>query len=188
MKTMVTVHHERCLRDQAVENPRLEYLNVSVNGLTGKRHPIMYNIESTYEAERARVHIKMLSGDYPCFENLARDGNVPPFCRICSPEIISGDPPTESLAHVLSHCVGTSGTRSRLLPDLLNTIASVCPDNPVLNEYSHMTQFILDPTSLNLPLAARISPENPTLSSVLSCCRNFAYQIHKDRIRLLRSL
>ena len=91
LKTMVTVHHERCLRDQAVGNPKLQYLNVSVNGLTGKRHPTLYYIEKTFEAERARVHIKMLAGDYPCFKNLARDGNVPPFCRICSHETIADD-------------------------------------------------------------------------------------------------
>ena len=93
------------------------------------------------------------------------------------------------MVHLLTMCRATADTRSRLLPDLLNTIASYFPSNAILTypNHTHLTQFILDPTSLNLPISIRINPSHYALTQVLSVCRNVCYAIHKDRTRQLKS-
>ena len=45
-------------------------------------------------------------------------------------------------------------------------------------------QFILDPTSLNLP--TRVSQNEPLMNSFFNLSRDFCYLIDKTRIRLLK--
>ena len=51
-----------------------------------------------------------------------------------------------------------------------------------------LTQFILDPTSLNLPNAIRIQPGVSNLNEVLRICSNYCFLIHKERIKQLDKL
>ena len=73
---------------------------------------------------------------------------------------------------------------------VLYTVANHFPNNDILNHpnNAHLTQLILDPTSLNLPIAVRINPAHPALFLVLTECRNVCYAIHKDRTRQLRKI
>ena len=76
-------------------------------------------------------------------------------------------------------CKATSDTRARLLPDLLNTVAQYLPCSSILSNLNHtdLTQFILDPTSLNLPVSARISPSHPDLCHVLNSLSSYEDKI-----------
>lgn len=190
MKTAVTAYHEGSLREKAAGNSKLNFLNVQTIGLTGRPHPVLSNIVTTQEVPHSRIHIKMLAGDYPCYLYLGSDRNKEAYCRLCwssSPQLPA---PTEDMVHLLTRCKGTADTRTGILPDLLNTISLFYPENDILvhPNHTHMTQLILDPTSLNLPMSIRISPDHPALHKVLSVCRNLCFAIHKERTRKLKSL
>ena len=137
-----------------------------------------------------QCHLKMLSGDYPCFSYLGSDRSQDAHCRLCQSLTQLCPVPDENMVHVLTRCRATSDTRTRLTPDLLNIISQYFPNNNILvnTNHSHLTQLILDPTSINLPLSVRISPDHPDLTKVLSVCPNLCFAIDKDRTSQLKSL
>ena len=136
---------------------------------------------------KSRIHIKMLAGDYPCQAFLYEDSTA---CRLCQFHYPTHPPPTEDMIHLLTRCRATSETRARVIPDMLNALSQYFPSSLILNNPTHtiLTQFLLDPTSLNLPLSARVSPNHPALPTILTSCRNICFSIHKDRIRQLGQL
>ena len=190
VKSRVTVHTEAKWRAKAASNSKLSFLNPQISGLIGRPHPVLSGILTTQEVVRSRVHIRMLAGDYPCYAYIGTDQNKDPTCRLCQSQSQEQQTPPEDMVHLLASCKATAGTRARVIPELLNTIAYYYPDNALLNNPSHsyLTQLILDPTSLNLPLNIRISPDYPGLQKVLEMCRTVCFAIHKDRIRKLKTL
>ena len=189
-KTAVTAYHESVWRQKAKDNSKLAFLHVQATGLSGRPHPVLSSVLTTQEVVRSRVHIKMLAGDYPCYYNMGSDRNEDSFCRLCKAIKPDQPSPTEDMVHLLTRCTATQETRTRILPDLLNTICQFSPTNYILQFPNHakLTQLILDPTSLNLPTTIRIAPEHPALPSVLNICRNLCYALHKDRTRQLKIL
>ena len=174
-------------RQKAATNSKLEFLNVQVTGLTGRPHPVLSGILTTQEVARSRVHVRMLAGDYPCLANLSGEDASCPLCKKVDPNQPAA---VENMVHLLTRCKGTRDTRTRLIPVLLNVISKHFPANSILNQpnHVHLTQLILDPTSLNLPMTIRIPPKHPCLSQVLSVCRILCSAIHKDRTKQLKSL
>ena len=189
-KTAVTSTHEAALRKKASTNSKLSFLNVQTIGLAKRVHPVLSGVLTTQEAVRSRIHVKMLSGDYPCNAYLGSDRNQDSQCRLCQSVSPHHPAPTEDMVHLLTRCRATTETRTRILPELLNTISMHCPNNDILvhPNNTHLTQLILDPTSLNLPMTIRISPGHPALPQVLTVCRNLCFAIHKDRTRQLKLL
>jgi hypothetical protein len=189
-KTTVTAYHEVNWRGKAAGNSKLNFLNVQTNGLAGRPHPVLSGILTTQEVLRSRIHIKMLAGDYLCYSYLGRDRNQESYCRLCLSASPQHPAPIEDMVHLLTRCKGTTGTRTRIVTDLLNLISLYFPNNDILvhPNHTHLTQLILDPTSLNLPMTVRISPDHPALHQVLAVCRNLCFAIHKDRTRQLKSL
>ena len=131
----------------------------------------------------------MLAGDYLCYDHLAKDRGLDPACRLCQP-LLPHPAPAEDMIHLLTVCRATADTRSRIIPDLLNCIVRHFPNNNLLSNLSHnhLSQFILDPTSLNLPLNIRIQPCHPDLCHVMTTCRNLCFALHRDRIRQLKHM
>ena len=136
-----------------------------------------------------RPHIKMLSGDYLCYAHLAHDRGVDPHCRMCQ-QLTHLPAPTEDMVHVLTRCRATADTRGRLIPDLLNILASHVPNNSLLSGFTHelLTQFILDCTSLNLPVNVRVPPSHPGFNMIARQCSSLVYAIHKDRSRQMKAM
>ena len=95
--------------------------------------------------------------------------------------------PTEDMTHLLTACRATRETRERIIPDLLNAISLHDPSNHLLQSQnsSCLSQFILDPTSLNLPLTIRIGPNHPALPHILPICRNLCFSLHKVRSSIM---
>ena len=139
---------------------------------------------------RARVHIKMLAGDYPCSAYQGNDRTQDASCKLCQSLSPQHPSPAEDMVHLLVRCRATSDTRTRIIPELLNTISQLQPSNAILvyPSHTHLTQLILDPTSLNLPMSIRISSDHPALPSVLAVCRTLCFALHKDRTRQLALL
>ena len=123
-KTMVSTYFERKLREDALGNSRMGLFNISLNGLTGKPHYLIQNIFTTVEVKKARIHIKMLSGDYLTYGTLAlqsaaRGKTFSGHCRICSGI-------WEDVQHILTECEATLPARVALLPKM-SEIATTSP-------------------------------------------------------------
>ena len=86
-KTRVLAYYEALWRAKAALNSRITFLNVQVTGLTGRPHAILSSILTTQDVCKARVHIKMLAGDYPCQAYLDSDK---PYCKLCK-SLVSSD-------------------------------------------------------------------------------------------------
>ena len=54
--TKITVYHEKYLRQKAATNSNLQYLNVQLQGLSGRPHPAVLGISETREAYKLRAH------------------------------------------------------------------------------------------------------------------------------------
>ena len=61
----------RKLRDLALANTKMMYLNVKVLGLSGCPHPAIQNIFTTQDVKKLRLHLKFLTCDYLTNERLA---------------------------------------------------------------------------------------------------------------------
>ena len=158
--------------------------------MSGRPHPSISGVTTAHNFIESRIHIKMLLGDYPYFSYLGSHREQDASCRLCHFLFPEYPPPDEDMVHLITRCRATLETRSRIIPELLNTIKQHFPTNSILilQNHSHLTQLILDPTSLNLPMNMRISPDHPALTQVLAVCRNICFSIHKDRTKQLRML
>ena len=168
---------------------KLQYLNVQATGLTGRLHPALTWVLTTQDVCTVRPHIKMLAGDYLCYRDLAHVRGLDPHCRLC--QLLSHHPaPAEVREHLLTRCRATSDTRTRIMPDILNTLAASFPHNRLLCSPTHslLTQFILDCSSLNLPSDIRIPTSHQSVTSITKLCSSLIYAIHKDRTRQLKTL
>ena len=151
-RVAVTSYHENLLRQRAAQNSKLQFLNVQTLGLSARPHPVVAWAQTTQDVIIIRPHIKILSGDYLCYSNLAHDRGIEPFCRLCQaaapPEQGQQEhAPIEDIVHLLTQCKATKDTRDRYIPDLLNHVADYLPSNQILCNPTHaqLTQFISEP-------------------------------------------
>ena len=180
--TKITIHHEVELRQKAENNSKMKYLNVRLLGLSGKPHPIISNITDSRDVPKLRTHLKFLTEDILTYERLSKDQGTDPHCRLCLA-------PVESTEHLLTICRGTADVRERLHADLVNLVADIDPTCAIL-EHSVpkdiLTQFIIDPTSMNLPNGYRISIVHPRLQELYKMSRDWCFGVNSKRISLLR--
>ena len=185
VKTKVTIWYEQELRRQSSRNSKMNYLNVKLSGLTGAPHPALHNIYTTQDVKKLRLHLKFLTGDILTNERLSIDQpTLSPACYLC-------DAPVESIEHVLVVCRATSEVRSRLLPELMNAVASVQPKCQILKHTPAapiLCQFILDCTSLNLPDSYRVPAHNPGISAIYRISRDWCFAANSARLNCLKTV
>ena len=180
VKAKVLSVTERNLRAKAESNSKMCYLNVKLAGLSGAPHVALCNIKTTQDVRKLRYHLKFLTGDYLTAERISLDQGTSPKCKLC-------DAPVESLNHVLTSCLATAEICRRILPELLNVVSQVQPSSAILrSQTSHLTQFILDCTSLNLPDSFRVPTHNPRVTEIFCVSRDWCYAIAMERHRLLK--
>ena len=83
IQTKISAYYETVLRSKASTSSSMKYLNVSLTGLRGKRHPALSNIISTHDVKKARIHLKMLAGDFLTHETKSRRSMGSPLCKCC---------------------------------------------------------------------------------------------------------
>ena len=126
---------------------------------------------------------EMLAGDYPCYFYLGSDRDEDTSCPLCQALSPDRHVPQEDMVHLLTQCRGTADTRTRVTPEFLNTISMHFRNNTILQypNHTHLTQLILDPTSLNLPMNICIKRDHPALPHVLTICRTLCHAIHQNQ-------
>ena len=183
VKTKIITWHEKSLRNKAKNNSKMKYLNVQLHGLSGRPHPALLRILSTQDSKKLRLHLKFLTSDYITNEQLSlTKPNTSSACSLCTTT-------SDSTEHVLVACQATSHVRSRLFPELMNTVFQVQPNSRILAHdipNDILSQFILDCTSFNLPDSIRIPVHNPDISKIYRISRDWCFAIHSERCRLLR--
>ena len=171
------------MRTKSLTNSKMNFLNIHLHGLSGQPHVVLHNISTTQAAKKLRIHLKFLTNDFLTNERLSLDQpHLSPACVLCQA-------PLDSTEHVLLLCKATSDIRRRLLPELLNTIATVQPMCRILamDPPPHiLTQFLLDCSSINLPEPYRIPAHNPRISEIYSVSRDWTFGISTERSRLLK--
>ena len=158
----------------------MRFLNVSVTGLRGRHHPALSNLVTTNDVKISRAHLKFLSGNYLTYEIKSAQSGGSPRCRICNSE-------SESVSHVISSCPGLATERKKILQEI-RTLCKLSKTNinfdEIVKSEDELCQFILDPTSLNLP--ERVSLSDPVMNDFYRLSRDYCFKIDKTRIRLLK--
>ena len=177
--TKITAFHEHELRTESVDKDKMKYLNVSLIGLRGKLHPAISGVSTTHAVNKMRPHIKMLVGNYLTFEEKSLQSGGSPYCRLCSEKS-----EYESLEHLISRCVKFSDIRTKISNQMRNIIKESRLDlDPTTFPDDKFTQFLLDPSSLNLE--RRVSINHPILPRLYQLSRDFCYFIDKSRTEFL---
>ena len=138
---------------------------------------------TTREVKLSRPHLKFLVGNYLTYKIKADQSGGSPRCRICA----SGS--DETISHVISTCPGLELDRKRLLVEYKELCASTknrINFEEIEQSEEQLCQFILDPTSLNLPL--RVSLQDPLVPDFFKLARDFCFVIDKTRMGLLKQL
>ena len=183
--TKITVHHERRLREIAATNSKMKYLNVNIKGLNGRPHPALQGVSKTSEIKKLRAHMKILCSDLYTSEVRAKYQGGSPHCRLCEgdhPDKI----PNENIQHIVIECKAYSHIRTRILNQVEIICASIEGIQNIFLNDEHLCQFLLDCTSLNLPI--RIPENNELCSRIFSLSRDLCYGIIKIRSEKLRKI
>ena len=179
--TKITAYFEKMLRAAAARNSLMCYLNVAALGLRGRHHPALAKLITTHDVRISKPHLKFLSGNYLTYSTRATQSGGSPACRLCT----SGS--EETVCHVISTCLALAQVRNKVFCDF-RTLCKQTTNNldfDAFLENEELTcQFILDPTSLNLPI--RVSQNEPLLNNFFNLSRDFCYLIDKTRISLLK--
>ena len=132
----------------------MTFLNVATLGLRGRHHQALANMITTNDVRTSRPHLELLAGNYLTYKVKSDQSGGSPHCRIC----ISGV--EESVSHVVSSCGGMADDRTRILTEfrtLCNSTKNRISFDEISKCENNLTQLILDPTILNLPVRVHIS-------------------------------
>ena len=118
--------------------------------------------------------------DYLTNERLSNDQpHLSPACVLCGA-------PVDSLEHVLEVCRAAKSAEVDYCQSCLTLWLQFSPCVLYSSPTLHLTQFILDCTSLNLPDSYRIPAHNPNIPAVFKVSRDWTYAIGSERLWLLK--
>ena len=180
--TRITAWHEREMRGLASQNSKMKYLNVQVTGLTGCPHPALHNISNTQDVAKLRSHLKFLIQDLVPRRVIEADES----CMLCGITYI------ELHEHLLVSCRDQvlKDLRNRLIPELLNAVSLTYPNCAILcNDPtpSVLAQFVLDCTSLNLPVGYRVPANLPRINEIFRISRDWCHGTARETLRRYHS-
>ena len=187
----ITAFHERELKVAAVNNSRMSYLNVSLCNLRGRVHPAISDLYTYEEVRQSQYHIKMLTGDFFTYKMKAELSGGSPHCRLCSSphqnfEGESGQYYSESISHILITCCELEDKRRKIISEITKLCSNIeyLDIHLITQNEETLTQFILDPSSLNLQ--SRVNISDPILPEIIKKSRNLCYAISQRRMELLK--
>ena len=180
ISTKICSYYETNLRMLAKTNSKMTYLNVS---LAGRPHPALAGLITSKDVQNARVHLKMLAGDYFTYSVRAKQSGGSPYCRCCSTTFSN-----EDIFHIVVICEAYADIRKKLIPgyqDLCSKTKIPINFEAIANNENTLCQFILDPSSFNLKF--RVNLTDPTLCRFFKLSRDYCNAINKRRIEIIRT-
>ena len=188
----IRAFHENEMRIKARDSEKLKYFNASLYGLSGHPHPALSNLMNTVEVKKSRYHLKMLIGDLYTYEVKSQHSSGSPHCHVCcdnETESNNFTRPSESICHILVICRAYSDIRNRIIEQykqLCSVSNSTLNFHHISSDSELLCQFILDPTSINLP--ERINLKDPYLDSYFKLSRDICHGINERRLKFLKKL
>ena len=183
VSTKITTFHESELRLSASRNTKMKYFNVSCQGLRGKHHPCLGNVVTANEVKKLRIHLKFMTGDYlTCQTKYEHTNKGSPQCKICDKEY-------ETVCHIIATCEAYAMFREHFKEqsfEICQAVPGFRTLKTQLNQPEVFTQFVLDPSSLNLPM--RVNNNDPILTTLFSLIRDYCSAIHNERMHILNQL
>ena len=122
----------------------------------------------------------MLCNDLYTYQRKSDYEGGSPHCRLCQAS-------SENLQHILTICSAYNEIRSRIVEDMQQIVEHSdigVNFKEIRNTPKHLTQFILDCTSLNLPYRYRPDDENTT--RIFNLSRDLCFHIKKKRAQKLK--
>ena len=180
--TKISAYYEKSLRENAANNSKMLFLNVSLSGLRGRHHPALAGIITTQEVQKSRIHIKMLAGDYFTYEVKSDQSGGSPHCRCCPTPS-----PVENLQHILTTCSAYLDIRTRIVKEyelLCSQTKTNVSFQEIYNFNSTFCQFVLDPSSFNLK--DRVHLNDPILGSLFKLSRDYCHAVNSSRKKILK--
>jgi hypothetical protein len=126
-----------------------------------------------------------LTGDYLTYQKKYDQNNQgSPFCRLCL--LQEG----ETVCHILAICPMYETKRREFIDEMKNLCSkSDNFDFQVILEEDNpetLTQFILDPTSINLKI--RVNIKDPITQDLFKLSRDMCNYVHSERMKQLNEL
>ncbi len=187
--TKITAFHENKLRKSALNNSKMLYFNVNICNLRGRYHPAICNVTSAKEVEQMRPHLKMLLGDYLTYKVKYEQSGGSPHCRLCYTNNPNNPNKNDNtVCHILTSCLSLQDTRERILCEIRQLCSYIDYfDFSVIEKCNEtLTQFILDPCSLNL--SKRINVNDEKLPLLFIKMRNLCWALDKERMSKLNEI
>ena len=161
----------------------MKLFNTNLIGLQGHPHPAITDLNSTWEVRKARPHMKIIAGNYLTYQVKSEQSGGSATCRICD----SGCP--ETIEHFITACKSLEPERQRIIPEfhaLCKATKNKVNFEFIQNDENTLCQFIVDPTSMNLP--QRVNLSDPLVSKFFTLSRDICYSLDKRRMNILRNL
>ena len=76
----IKAFHEQELRTINLNNQKLKYFDISLQGLSGRNHHILSGIYTSTDVKKSRYHLKMLIGDLYTYEVKSEQSGGSPHC------------------------------------------------------------------------------------------------------------
>ena len=186
VKKKVIDFWEQKLRHDAAGLSSLAFFKPSFYSLSTP-HPIWNTAGSSpYEAKKAKIQARMLSGRYRTGRLMRYwSDNTNGFCLLpsCHQEI-------DDLPHILLHCPSLQEARDRVMhlwqDHLLakQEILHICRTYLAASD-NEKVQFLLDPSVLPEIIALTQDHGYEVLKTVFYITRTYCFSIHKSRLKLL---
>ena len=161
----------------------MKYLHVELTGLRGKHHPAISDMITTSEVAKLRPHLKMLCGNLLTYGmKFEQSGLGSPHCRLCDSQF-------ESVTHIVASCSKFEDIREKILFEMDQKLEQSKNKIRISNfkkSEETLTQFILDPTSMNLK--ERVHVNDPIVPDLFKLSRDICYSINKRRMKLLEDM
>lgn len=110
-----------------------------------------------------RPHLKMLVRDYTTFQTKSEWSEGSPDCKLCvknSGSYSQTEPPSDTVSNIIATCPSLATFRKPILDQISDLCNSTCyPINftHMLEDEELLTQWVLDPSSLNLEVRVNIN-------------------------------
>ena len=186
----IAAFHEKNLRDKAMNNSKMTFLNISTSGLGGRSHPILNGVITTEDVKAVKPAIKCLTGDYYTYSLRAALMGGSSHCRIC-PNNGENTQEPEDIEHVVAGCVATENIRKSMLTNVvvaMGTTEIPIDIDSILQDKTTLCQFLLDCNSLNLSNATRVNINDPATTEIFRHSRKLIASIHAERLRQIKQL
>ena len=130
-----------------------------------------------------RPHLKTLCGNLLTYQTkFSQSGTGSPHCRLCTAN-------SETLSHIIGSCTHYDEVRRRIMKEfraLLETSMSNVTIGDFIETEAILTQFVLDPSSMNL--SPRVHLNDPILPELFKLSRDLCFAINKKRNKSLHDL